>query len=514
MSWLRDRMKLFMWLTAAIFIIPFIGGEVIRQFTSVGQGPSANVATVNGKDIPIEDYRDQFTQLRDQQRESQQGAIGQEELQTLRQQAFRQVVDQALLQQIIQQEGAGATSSEIRQLFLQQVSRNQSGQVNNRQARRILQQMPENRRKKLARSHRNQLESFRMTSWLSTFITVPQSESSTLLREGLREVQLVGLYINPKTFVDDETLQTYYEQNKADFSREPRARVRHILLKPDTTARNPLDSIKDTIETIRRRYQAGDSFSVLAEQYSDDEQTAPQGGDMGWVTAEDLDSSLANEVFNPSGDTTDISNLVRTQEGYHLVHLEEGPKQTFRSLSDVRSQIQSRLVSDTHHKQAQQQIREHRQDVLAAEDPTARIRELALAHSHSDFASPRRGSYGSVPIRFVLDEHHEYADQWSGELTENNLVLDEISRTITRLQPDTVSQVVEHKFGYHVFSVTDRTEAKPDTLSDTTTRTIRQRLSRTKSDQYTQDWLTNRRSDATITVHVSEERIGGIPDWV
>ncbi len=514
MRWLRNRMKLFMWITAAIFIIPFIGGQVIRQFTSVGQGPKSNVATVNGKDIPIEDHRNQFTQLRDRQRENQQGAIGQEELQKLRQEAFRQVVERALLQQIIQREGAEATSSEIRQLFLQQVSQNQSGQVNNRQAQRILQQMPENRRKELARSHRNQLESFRMTSWLSTLVSVPDPESRILLREGLREVKLIGLYTKPETFIDDETIRTYYKQNKSDFKRQARARVSHILLEPDTTARNPLDSIKDTIETIRRRFQAGDPFSKLAKQYSDDQQTASRGGDMGWVTSDDLESSLANEVFNPSSDTTDISSLVRTQKGYHLVHVKEGPKQSFRSLSEVRPQIQSRLLSDTHHQQAQQQIQKYRQDILAADNSLERLRELALAHSHSSFASPRRGYYGSVPIRYVLSDHHEYADQWTGELTENNLVLNEISRSLARLRPDTVSQVIDHKFGYHLFATMDRTEPELDELSDTTTRTIRRRLSQTKSDQFTRDWLENQRENANITVHVSEERIGGIPDWV
>jgi parvulin-like peptidyl-prolyl isomerase len=513
MSWLRDHMKIFMWITAALFIIPFIGGQVLRQFTSMGQGPNPNVATVNGADVPIEDYRDQFTQLRDQRRENQQGPIKQEDLRELRRQAFRQVINQTLLQQTAQEEGAGATSSEIRQLFLQQISRNQSGQVNTRQARRILKRMPENRRKQLARTHRSQLESYRMSNWLGSLTTVPDTEARLLLREGLREVQLVGLYVNPEEFVEDETVQTYYQQNKADFSRDPRARVRHILLEPDTTARDPLDSIKDTIETVRRRFRAGDSFSVLAEQYSDDKKTAPEGGDLGWVTADDLESSLANEVFTPAGDTDDISNLVRTQEGYHLVYVEEGPERSFRSLSEVRPEIQSRLVSDTHQKQARLQAQQYRQDILEAEDSLGRLRELALAHSHSEFASARRGSYGSVPIRFVLNDRHDNAENWEGELTERNLVLDEISRTLTRLRPDTVSEVVKHKFGYHVFSVTERTEPRLTDLSDTTTRSIRTRLRRTKSDNYTRNWLNQQRANASITVHVSEERIGGIPDW-
>lgn len=510
-------MKIFMWITAIIFIVSFVGGLLVRNYFGGGQGANRFLATVNGSDVPMSRFRDTFSRLRDQRAESDRPALDEESLQSLRREAFTQVINQVLLQQLVEREGAEATSEEIRQLFLQQTVRDKSGRVNRRRAQQILSRMPEQRRKELAETHRRRIETFRMSNWLNAHVSLTDTEGRQLVREGLREHNLVGLYLDPEEYVDSGTVRTYYEQNRANYREPPRALVRHILLKPDTQPRpggNALDSIKETIETVRRRFRAGDPVGELAREYSADTETAPDGGLLGWVTADDLDSSMANQVFGSNSDTGTLSNLVRTDAGYHLVYVEEGPVESFESLDEAEAEIRSTLVADTHRRQARSEMESLRRRVLESDDPLERLGELALLESHSNFASSRRGRYGWVPLRFVIQEIHPNAEQWSGEISRNNLVLDEISRTLSGLEPGSVSEVLEHNLGYHVLAVPERRDARLSTLSDTATGAVKNRLGTSKRNDYSSRWLEHRRRQASISLNVPEQRIGGTPDWL
>ncbi|NIU73530.1 MAG: molecular chaperone SurA, partial [Gammaproteobacteria bacterium] len=62
-----------------------------------------------------------------------------------------------------------------------------------------------------------------------------------------------------------------------------RVKARHILLSfPDDATDAQRDSVFALAEEIRERAASGEDFSALAREYSDDQGTAQQGGDLGW----------------------------------------------------------------------------------------------------------------------------------------------------------------------------------------------------------------------------------------
>lgn len=514
MSWLRDNMKIFIWITAIAFIVPFVAGTLIRNFMGP-QGPRGTLATVNDRAITVESYQTIYDRVRERQAEDSTDPLTADEMDELRREAFREAVNQSIMQQTLEQEGAEATQSEIRQMFAQSPTfRNEQGRVNRRAVQRALQRMPEQRRKQIERSNRRRIETLRMTQWLTSQVDNTDTENRVLTEEGLRELDLYGIYVNPREFVDDDRVKTYYESNREQYRNDPQAFVRHILFRSDTsTRRTPqqLNDIKDKVETIRRRFRAGDSFEELARQFSEDTPTARKGGALGWVTPDELDQSFSNEVFG--GDTQTLTGLIRTDKGYHLGYVEKGPKITYQDLSAVEAKIRNQLLSDTHWTQARRKITSLRKRVASTKNPLETLQELALVESHSEFTSSRAGHYGWVPNRFVLRTRHNNADRWREELVEDGVINETIAQTLARLKTGELSDVLRTDRGFHLF--VPRAERSPDlaTLSDTDTTRITRRLRSRKQSAYRNEWLRQKREQATVELNVPKSRIGGYIPW-
>src|SRR2546423_13814811 len=87
----------------------------------------------------------------------------------------------------------------------------------------------------------------------------------------------------------------------------------------NSKAQNDKDA-KTKIEDIAARIKRGEDFAGLAQNYSEDANSAPNGGDMGFIKESDLDKAnpeLKKLVFSlpPNG----VSNIIRSQEGYRIL---------------------------------------------------------------------------------------------------------------------------------------------------------------------------------------------------
>ncbi|MFB6346675.1 MAG: peptidylprolyl isomerase [bacterium] len=514
MSWLRKHSKLLIWITAIAFIVPFIAGTLIRNFMGP-QGPRGVLAVVNGQQISLEEFQNQFDLLRERRNRNRDQPLTPDKLDSVRQEAFKQIVNKTLMQELLKEEGAGATEREIRRTFFQNPTFIQEdGSIDRQAVQTALRRMPEERRTKIERNTRQRIESVRMSQWLASQVTTPDTETGILMREGLRELNLYGIFIDPRTFIKQERISDYYNSNKEDYREPPKAFVRHILFKADTATqrrRTKLNEIKRKIQTIRRRFKAGDQFEELARQFSEDTPTARRGGSLGWVQPDDLDQNMANKVF--SGDTRTLSGLIRSDSGYHIAYVEKGPKTTYKSLSEVEDKIRDRLLSDTHWSQARRKVKSLRSRINGSSNPLQTLQELALVYSHSKFASDRAGHYGWVPTSFVLDKLHTEASQWGEELLQQNQIRQEISAELAQLKAKSVSDIVKSPVGFHIFMAEQIRSPELDNLSDTDTGKIRTQLARQKKQNYQTAWLRQKRQEATIELKVSKSRIGGSIPW-
>src|SRR5215831_4447589 len=135
-----------------------------------------------------------------------------------------------------------------------------------------------------------------------------------------------------KVKVEEGEGQSYYEQNVERFRIPPRVRIAHILVGSEAEA-----------QAIRQAVQNHpEAFGRLARERSLDPASASQGGALGWVIATRLTPGLAEAVMALA--PGQVSEVIKTAFGYHLVKLEESPPPQYIPYTDVQQQIEQDLL--------------------------------------------------------------------------------------------------------------------------------------------------------------------------
>ncbi len=517
MRWMREHARLLMAITVALFIGGFIAPGILRYIFGIqlfGESRTRNVATVDGRAIPQQDFYDRFNELQNRRREEE-GSLSRSRLREMRREALKQLVDEALLGEILRGEGGRATPREIRRFFAsQRPFRTEEGGIDQRKVSAALRRMSDRERTRMEETTRRQIESQRAMQWLRSQVGTSDSEVRQVLRLGLREARVHGLFLDPSHQVSDSAVRDYYRSNREDFRRPPRVKLRQIHLRPsDTPSRvgDNLERIRNTLETIRRRFRAGQSFARLAREYSDDPATARRGGLRGWVTSEELEEPIARAAFRLS--PGELSSLVKTDRGYYLLHVDSGPVRRTRPLAEVRDTIRERLQSEPHWTEARREARELKREIAGAPSPLNRLRDLAVLRSQSEGTANRGGDYGWVPYRFVMPDLHPDARRWGDELTRNRLMQDAVSRVLFSGRTDTVLGPVRTERGIHLFYVSGYRPARLEALSDSGVQQLRDVVNLQKQRDYVETWLRTQRRAAEVQIEASPDVVGGVIPW-
>jgi peptidyl-prolyl cis-trans isomerase D len=156
---------------------------------------------------------------------------------------------------------------------------------------------------------------------LKTYYDAHKFEYMTPETVDLRYVEISLSQLASKVSVDDAQLKTYYDEQKVKtperFTEPEQRRVSHILL----SVPNPKDdaAVKAKAEGILKRVQAGEDFSALAKEFSQDPGSAQQGGDLGWSERKVWVAPFADAAYSMKVD--EIRGPVKTQFGYHILKL-------------------------------------------------------------------------------------------------------------------------------------------------------------------------------------------------
>ena len=113
--------------------------------------------------------------------------------------------------------------------------------------------------------------------------------------------KLINKEITSKIVITDGDVKAFYEANKASFNlAEPAVHMAQIFVSPypDSNIRNLKNSkaqndkeAKLKIEDLMARLRRNEDFAMLAQNYSEDPNTSPNGGDMGFVRESDLEKA-------------------------------------------------------------------------------------------------------------------------------------------------------------------------------------------------------------------------------
>jgi len=166
-----------------------------------------------------------------------------------------------------------------------------------------------------------------------------------MLQTSVDESDLVQVFIEttiePKIVVTAEDVEKYYNENPQMFQRPEQVHARHILTKAgaDATAETKATA-RAKAESARQRALAGEDFAALATELSEGP-SAPQGGDLGFFSRQQMVAPFADAAF--ALEVGQISEIVETQFGYHVIKVEEKRPASTMSLDEVRQPLEQML---------------------------------------------------------------------------------------------------------------------------------------------------------------------------
>ena len=146
----------------------------------------------------------------------------------------------------------------------------------------------------------------------------------------------------------EEQAQALYDENSERFVKRE-LHLRHILFRLRATDGQDAEKLAEKrAKSALSKLQQGASFEELAQSQSEDQVSAARGGDLGWVRPESLPPELREKALGLS--VGELSPLIQSEMGFHLLRLEESVRNQRKALDEVRPVLktifQSRVRSE------------------------------------------------------------------------------------------------------------------------------------------------------------------------
>ena len=171
-------------------------------------------------------------------------------------------------------------------------------------------------------------------------------------REELEKEVMLRQQVRQRVDISDADIQAYYDAHKADFTvTTEKMRIAQILIGvPQNATPQQINLLQIKADKIRKEAAAGADFGDLARKYSDDS-SKNNGGELGWFGPNDIMDAVYNAVKNLK--PGDVSQVVRTSHGFHILKLEDHQVPGVKPLDQVRSEIRNELINERANAQLQ-----------------------------------------------------------------------------------------------------------------------------------------------------------------
>jgi peptidyl-prolyl cis-trans isomerase D len=137
--------------------------------------------------------------------------------------------------------------------------------------------------------------------------------------------------------VSDQQLRQQYQDNIDSYRTPERVKVRHILIKTQGKPKEDAPKLKAKADNVLKQLQQGASFADLAKKDSDDPGSAEKGGELGWIVRGQTVPNFEKAAFSlPPGQ---LSNVIETEYGYHIIQVEDKQAAHTQSFDEVKTQL-------------------------------------------------------------------------------------------------------------------------------------------------------------------------------
>jgi peptidylprolyl isomerase len=196
--------------------------------------------------------------------------------------------------------------------------------------------------------------------------------------ERAKEDALLQVYMNdvarpPAGYPSEDDVKKAYEANKGAFALPVQYNLAQIFLAVPENADKQVAAAaqKKAADLATKARAKGADFAQLAKDTSDHKDTAPKGGDLGWLP----ETQMLPEIRTAAEkmEKGEVSLPIRTTTGWHIVKLIDKKPPSTRPLSEVRDAI----VNQMRVRRAQEFQRKYMEEMISRSQPTVNQVELS-----------------------------------------------------------------------------------------------------------------------------------------
>ncbi|NPB09440.1 MAG: hypothetical protein GXO17_03720 [Thermodesulfobacteria bacterium] len=378
---------------AGSWMVKALLGAIIVVFVFWGVGTFRTrqadiLAKVNGQIITFTEFRALYAQRLEQLQRMFQGRLSEEMLRQLNlpQQVLEELIQRVLFEQTAKEMGISVTPDEVRLAISQIHAFQTNGRFDPRRYRLLLREL-----RLTPQEFEEQVKAELLAAKLRHLLTAPiratenevrehyefQNEKLTLayvkipLKECEAEVQVseedlkryfeahkeryrtplkikLAYYLVPfeevkkNLKVSEEEIKAYYEAHKEEYHQPEKRKLRHILItkKPGEDD----EAFFKRAQAIRQKIKSPEDVARLAKEYSDDPHTKEKGGELGYLTQDEVFPGLAEAIF--SAKKGEILGPLRSSLGYHIILVEDIKPESYRPLEEVKEEITKKLKEE------------------------------------------------------------------------------------------------------------------------------------------------------------------------
>lgn len=373
------------WLAAVIITLLILSFGIFGGAASFGGGSEPNIAKVDGEEIPLREYQQAYQNAyrREQQRLGENFAPELIDEPALKRSVLENLVSAANLKAWVDSEGYqvsdellvgrvrdglffkedGKFSIDRYKQFLSRIGQSQSqyelGVRENLKIGQVSEGISETagtasvevtRLYKADKQTRDVQTATLVVGDIAKTIEIADADVETYYEENkdgfysAEQVKVDYLEIVPEEVagsivLDSAAVRAEYDANLARFGVEETRRASHILL---TTAEMSGDEAIATLEDVKAKVLAGEEFAGFATELSEDPGSGKLGGDLNWSPRGRMVPEFDEAMFSLA-EAGELSDVVETQYGYHLIQLTDIRPASTKPFEDVRAQIESEL---------------------------------------------------------------------------------------------------------------------------------------------------------------------------
>jgi peptidyl-prolyl cis-trans isomerase D len=380
-GWLKWSLALVV-LTFIVFYIPDF------LTTPTGAAPSEVLAEVEGEPITVGAFTRRYNAQVNAYRNAYGGQINDQLIKQLGidRQILNALVDEEAMVAESRKQGITVSDVEIRERILALPGFQENGKfIGEQRYRQLLQiQNPPMTTADFERTLRRALQIEKLRNALTGWMSVSDAEVAAEFRKRNEKVKLDVVPITPDAFknqvtatdaeiaaafekskeryrigekrkikyallnvdavrqtitIPDSEVTAFYNQNISQYQTPAQVRASHILFKTEGKDEKAVQAKAE--EVLKLATAPGADFAGLAKKYSEDDTNNTNGGDLDYFGRGRMVPEFENVAFAMKNG--EISDLVKTSFGFHIIKMVDNKPEATRPLADVRAEIEDQL---------------------------------------------------------------------------------------------------------------------------------------------------------------------------